>query len=213
MTLDVLNTEGAKVARLNLDEKVFDGSVKEELFYEVVKMQLASRRSGTASTKTRSEVRGGGAKPWRQKGSGRARAGTRSSPIWRHGGVVFGPKPRDYSYKLPKKVMRAALKSAVQHKINEGKIKIFEALDLAEPRTRLARETFGKAGLSNALLVVDRSGAQDEGGKTRNLELATRNLKGFKVLDVSGINVYDVLRYTELVMTRGAFEKVESMVR
>lgn len=212
MKIDVLNRDGKKVSLLDLDEKVFDGSVREGLFHEVVKMQLASRRSGTASTKTRSEVRGGGAKPWKQKGSGRARAGTRSSPIWRHGGVVFGPKPRDYSYKVPKKVMRAALKSAVQFKINEGKITIFDALDLEEPKTKFAREVFKKAGLENALLVIDRKGAEDA-AKTRNLELAARNLKDFKVIDIAGINVYDVLRYRELAITRGAFEKVESMVR
>jgi large subunit ribosomal protein L4 len=209
MVLDVLNTDGSKVSQVEVNEEVFDGSGKETLFQEVVKMQLASRRSGTASTKTRSEVRGGGAKPWRQKGTGRARAGTRSSPIWRHGGTVFGPKPRDYSYRVPKKVVRAALKSAIQYKLNEGKLKIFEAIELEEPKTSLAVEVFGKAGLENALLVID----GENGGKNRNLELATRNLKDYKVLEVAGINVYDVLRYNELVMTRGAFEKIESMVR
>lgn len=207
MTLDVLNMDGKKAGRVELDEKVFDGSVKESLFHEVVKMQLASRRAGTASTKGRSEVSGGGAKPWRQKGTGRARAGTRSSPIWRHGGTTFGPRPRDYSYRVPKKVMRAALKSAVQYKINEGNLKIFEALDIEEPRTRLAKDAFQKAGLENALLVIDR-----EDGNNKNLDLATRNMKEFKVLDVAGINVYDVLRYKELAMTRGAFEKMASMV-
>jgi large subunit ribosomal protein L4 len=209
MTLDVLNIEGSKVSQVEVNEEIFNGSVKDFLFHEVVKMQLACRRSGTASTKTRSEVRGGGGKPWRQKGTGRARAGTRSSPIWRHGGTVFGPKPRDYSYKVPKKIVRAALRSAIQHKINEGKIKIFEALDIEEPKCRLAVEIFKKANLENALLVVEGK----NGEKKRRLELATRNLKDFKVLDVTGINVYDVLRYNELVMTRGAFEKIESMVR
>jgi large subunit ribosomal protein L4 len=208
MTLDVLNKEGSKVSQVQVNEEVFDGSVKDSLFHEVVKMQLACRRSGTASTKTRSEVSGGGGKPWRQKGTGRARAGTRSSPIWRHGGTVFGPKPRDYSYRVPKKIIRAALRSAIQHKINEGKIKIFEALDIEEPKCKLALEIFKKANLENALLVVEGK----NGEKKRNLELATRNLKDFKVLDVAGINVYDVLRYNELVMTRGAFEKIESMV-
>ncbi len=207
MTLDVLKIDGSKAGRVEVSEELFDGTVNESLFYEVVKMQLAGRRSGTASTKTRSEVRGGGAKPWRQKGTGRARAGTRSSPLWRHGGTVFGPKPRDYSYKIPKKVVRAALKSALQYKINEGNIKIFETIDIEEPRTSLAKDVFSKAGLENALLVVDR-----EGGNNKNLELATRNMKDFKVLDVGGINVYDVLRYKDLVMTRGAFEKVTKMV-
>jgi large subunit ribosomal protein L4 len=205
MKLAVLNTGGSKVDQVELNEEVFDGSVKESLFHEVVKMQLASRRTGTASTKTRSEVRGGGAKPWRQKGTGRARAGTRSSPIWRHGGTVFGPKPRDYSYRVPKKVLRAALKSAIQYKLNEGKLKIFDSIDVKEPRTSLAVEVFKKVNIENALLVI--------GEKNRNLELATRNLRDYKLIDVAGINVFDVLRYNELVMTRGAFEKVESMVR
>jgi large subunit ribosomal protein L4 len=207
MTLDVLKIDGSKAGRLEVSEELFDGTVNESLFYEVVKMQLARRRSGTASTKTRSEVRGGGAKPWRQKGTGRARAGTRSSPLWRHGGTVFGPKPRDYSYKIPKKVVRAALKSALQYKINEGNIKIFETIDIKEPRTSLAKDIFSKAGLENALLVIVR-----EGGNNKNLELATRNMKDFKVLDVGSINVYDILRYKDLVMTRGAFEKVTKMV-
>jgi large subunit ribosomal protein L4 len=207
MTLDVLKIDGSKAGRLEVSEELFDGTVNESLFYEVVKMQLARRRSGTASTKTRSEVRGGGAKPWRQKGTGRARAGTRSSPLWRHGGTVFGPKPRDYSYKIPKKVVRAALKSALQYKINEGNIKIFETIDIEEPRTSLTKDIFSKAGLENALLVIDR-----EGGNNKNLELATRNMKDFKVLDVGSINVYDILRYKDLVMTRGAFEKVTKMV-
>ena len=112
MNLDVLDIKGKKSSQIKVDEKVY-GKVNENLFYEVVKMQLANRRSGTASTKTRSEVSGGGAKPWKQKGSGRARAGTNRSPIWRHGGTCFGPKPRDYSYNVPKKVMTAALRNAV----------------------------------------------------------------------------------------------------
>ncbi|MEE9613697.1 MAG: 50S ribosomal protein L4 [Thermodesulfobacteriota bacterium] len=201
-TVDVLNADGKKVSTLELKEGLFDGKVNEALFYEVVKMQLASRRAGTASTKTRAEVRGSGAKPWKQKGSGRARVGSKRSPIWRHGGVTFGPKPRDYSYKVPKKVVRGALKSALQLKINEGKLRILDTIELKEPRSKEALELFGKAKLTSALVVTD--------GRSRNLELATRNLQAFKAIDVAGLNVYDVLRYDELVMAKNAFEKVES---
>lgn len=205
MQLDVLNTEGKKVSTVEVEDKLFDGTVNESLIYEVVKMKLANRRSGTASTKTRGEVAGSNAKPWRQKGTGRARAGRRSSPIWRHGGVVFGPRPRDYSYSVPKKVLKGALRSALQLKINEGRLKIFDSIDVAEPRTKKAIELFGTFELTDALVVID--------GPSANLQLATRNLRQFKVLDAAWINVYDILRHTDLVMTRAAFEKVESRLR
>ncbi len=201
-TIDVLNKDGARVAEITPREDIFDGRVNEALFHEVVRMQLASRRSGSASTKTRGEVSGSNRKPWRQKGTGRARAGTRKSPLWRHGGTIFGPKPRDYSYSMPKKAVKAALRSALQYKINEGKLKVFESLEVAEPKTKAALATFRNAGLSNALIVIE--------GADRNLNLATRNLMDFKLLDVQAINVYDILRFDELVMTRAAYEAVVS---
>ncbi|MFQ5466432.1 MAG: 50S ribosomal protein L4 [Thermodesulfobacteriota bacterium] len=203
MVIDVLDKNGSKVAEHELKGDIYEGRVNEPLFYEVVKMQLANRRSGTASTKTRAEVRGGGAKPWRQKGSGRARAGTATSPVWRHGGTVFGPKPRDYSYRMPKKAVRGALKSALRLKVKENRLKVFDSLELDEPRTKAAIKVLEKSGLTSALIVVD--------GPNPNLTLGVRNLRGFKVLDAGAINVYDILRHDDLVITKSALEKVEGI--
>lgn len=205
MNIEVLNREGKKTSEMSLDKDVFEGPVNENLFYETVKMQLANRRKGTASTKTRAFVSGGGVKPWKQKGTGRARSGSIRSPIWRHGGTVFGPHPRDYSYSLPKRVRKDAVKSALRLKLRDGKLKIFETLDLAEPRTRKALELFKPLNLESALVVID--------GENRNLELAVRNIKGFKILKAAGINPYDLLNYDSLVITKGALEKVEAMIR
>ncbi|WKZ33708.1 MAG: 50S ribosomal protein L4 [Thermodesulfobacteriota bacterium] len=205
MNVEVLDTNGSKVSEVALSEEVFSGEVKEHLFYEVVKMQLANRRSGTASTKTKGEVSGGGIKPWKQKGTGRARSGSNRSPVWRHGGTVFGPHPRDYSYKLPKKVMKEALKNALRLRLKEGRLKVLSSIDLAEPKTKSALDLLQKHGLQNALIVID--------GPNRNLELAVRNLKDFQVQLSGGLNVYDILSYDNLVMTRGALEKVEALVQ
>ncbi|MBE7416016.1 MAG: 50S ribosomal protein L4 [Deltaproteobacteria bacterium] len=205
MNVEVLDTNGSKVSEVALNEAVFSGEVREHLFYEVVKMQLANRRSGTASTKTKGEVSGGGIKPWKQKGTGRARSGSNRSPVWRHGGTVFGPHPRDYSYKLPKKVMKEALKNALRLRLKEGRLKVLSSIDLAEPKTKTALELLEKQGLQNALIVIE--------GPNRNLELAVRNLKDFQVQMAGGLNVYDILSYDNLVMTRGALEKVEALVQ
>ncbi|MDP2688931.1 MAG: 50S ribosomal protein L4 [Deltaproteobacteria bacterium] len=205
MMIEVLDKNGSKVSQIELNEAVYGGPVKEHLFYEVVKMQMANRRAGTASTKTKGEVSGGGVKPWKQKGTGRARSGSNRSPLWRHGGTVFGPTPRDYSYKVPKKVMKAALKSALALKLKDGNIKVYETLDLEAPRTKMAIELLNKANLASALIVID--------GANRNLQLAVRNLKDFKVIEAGGLNVYDILDYDGLVITRSALEKVEAMVQ
>jgi len=205
MMIDVLDKKGSKVSEIDLNSELYGGEVKEHLFYEVVKMQLANRRSGTASTKTKGEVSGGGIKPWKQKGTGRARSGSNRSPVWRHGGTVFGPHPRDYSYSLPKKVMKEALKNALTYKLNEGKLKIYDALDLEAPKSKLALEILKNSNLSNALIVIDEP--------NRNLELAVRNLMHFKLIRIGGINVYDILNYDTLAMTKSAFEKVEAMIQ
>lgn len=205
MTVDVLSKEGLKVSELQLNDAIYGGEVKEHLFYEVVKMQLANRRAGTASTKTRADVSGGGVKPWKQKGTGRARSGSNRSPVWRHGGTVFGPHPRDYSYAVPKKVVKEAVRSALRLKLRDGRLKIFDAIDLVEPKSKAALDFLKKSNLDNALIVID--------GENRNLELAVRNLKDFKVLRASGINVYDVLDFDNLVITKSALEKVEAMVQ
>jgi large subunit ribosomal protein L4 len=205
MMIEVFDKKGSKVSQIDLNAELYGGEVKEHLFYEVVKMQLANRRSGTASTKTKGEVSGGGIKPWKQKGTGRARSGSNRSPVWRHGGTVFGPHPRDYSYTLPKKVMKEALRNAVAYKLKEGKLRIYDALELDAPKSKLVLEVLKNSNLSNALIVID--------GPNRNMELAVRNLKDFKLLNARGLNVYDILNYDTLVMTKGAFEKVEAMIQ
>ncbi len=205
MVIDLLDNEGKKVSELALNKDIYEGDVNEHLFYEVVKMQLANRRSGTACTKTRAEVSGGGAKPWRQKGTGRARAGTNRSPLRRHGGITFGPKPRDYSYHVPRRVRKDAIKSALRLKLKENRLKIFDSIEFDEPKTKKALEFLKKSNLESALVVVD--------AESRNLQLAFRNLKGFKCLKADGINVYDILKYDDLVMTRSAFEKIEALLR
>ncbi|MBI5559979.1 MAG: 50S ribosomal protein L4 [Deltaproteobacteria bacterium] len=208
MAIDVFNTEGNKVSEIEISFELFPGKVKETLFHETVRMHLANLRSGTASTKNRAEVSGSGRKPWKQKGTGRARSGSIRSPIWRHGGVVFGPRPRDYSYSMPGSAMKSALKAAIQYKINEGKLRLFDRLVLPLPKAHLALDVFKKAAIGSALVVID---AVD--GEDKNLRLAAGNLKDFKILDFKAINVYDILRYDALVMTRGAFEKVTARLQ
>ncbi len=201
MLLDVLNKEGDKVAQLEGKDEVFRVEPKEHLFYEVVKMQLANRRAGTASTKTRAEVSGGGAKPFRQKGTGRARQGSIRSPLNRHGGTAFGPKPRDYSYKVPKKMVSSAMVSALSLKVRDGKLKVLESLDIPEPKTREIANIVKKMGSAGALFVTY--------GENRNAELAVRNMKNCKVLRVEGLNLYDVLRFDDVLFTKAALEEVE----
>ncbi len=201
MQIDIVNTSGKKVSQIELNDEVFDVPQKNHLFYEVTKMQLANRRAGTASTKNRSDVRGGGAKPFRQKGTGRARQGTSRSPINRGGGVVFGPRPRDYSYKVPKKVVKGALSSALSLKAREGRLKVIESLELSEPKTKGVVELLSKIGTTNVLLVIAEA--------NRNIELAARNIKGCKALRSSGLNVYDVLKYENIVISKEALAGIE----
>ncbi|OGQ38457.1 MAG: 50S ribosomal protein L4, partial [Deltaproteobacteria bacterium RIFCSPLOWO2_01_FULL_42_9] len=157
----------------NLNEQMFAIPVNANLFYETVKMQLANRRAGTASTKTRAYVSGGGVKPWKQKGTGRARAGSIRSPLWRHGGTVFGPHPRDYSYQVPKKVKKGALASGLALKIKEERLKVLDNITLNEPKTKSIVEILKKIKSTKGLIVID--------GSNSNVELAVRNLKNFKL--------------------------------
>ncbi|MFZ3072050.1 MAG: 50S ribosomal protein L4 [Thermodesulfobacteriota bacterium] len=200
MKIDVLNIEGAKVSQVTTKKEFFEAPVNNGLLYEAVKMNRSNKREGNASTKTRSEVSGSGKKLWKQKGTGRARVGSVRSPVWRHGGVVFGPHPRDYSYSIPKKAMRQAVRSAIAHKFAEGKLRIFDAIELNAPKTKTALGVFKKAGMENALIVT---GVMD-----RNLMLAIRNMRAFKLTDAKTLNVYDILKYDGLVFTKDAFEKV-----
>ena len=200
-TFDVYNQSREKVAEIELSDVVFDTTVKEHLFWEVVRNQLASRRSGTVSTKTRSMVRGGGRKPFRQKGTGRARQGTIKSPVQVGGGVAHGPSPRDYSYTVPKKVRRQALRSALSLHAQNNQLTIIENLELPEIKTRQLIDFFDRFDVKKALVI--------DGEGNRNLQLSCRNLKDFQVLPAAGINVYDLLRFDHLIVTKDAIKVIE----
>jgi len=199
--LNVYDIEKTKVAEVELNDGVFGAEVNEHILYEVVRMQLASRRQGTASTKTRSDVRGGGRKPWRQKGTGRARAGTSRSPLWRGGGTVFGPHPRDYSYKVPKKVRRAALKSALSMKVKEDKVIILRDFPMDGIKTKRFQEVLDRFELGTALFVLDE--------KNIILEKSSQNIKAVKMMRSEGINVYDLLKYDSLILLEPSVKKIE----
>ena len=184
-----------------LPDSIFGVAVRPHLLHQAVVMQLNNRRAGTASTKTRGKVRGSGKKPWRQKGSGRARAGSVRSPIWVGGGTVFGPLPRDYSYRIPKKARRQAVLSALSLKRQEEKLVVVEPEDFSEIKTRVMAEAMAALGIGKALFVIADG---DE-----KIELSARNLPNVKVLRVAGLNVYDLLRFEYLVLTREALQKIE----
>ena len=205
MELDVIDRQGTPVEKIAVADSTFAAEVKTHLFHQVVRMQLAKRRRGTASTKTRGEVSGGGRKPWRQKGTGRARAGSTRSPLWRGGGVALGPKPRDYAYKLPKKVRRAALRSALSMKIQEGLLKVIDRLDIPAPKTRQMVGFLKDLGVKKATIILL---ADDN----RNVQLAARNLPSVKVIRAEGVNVYDLLTHEYLICTREALMKLQERV-
>jgi large subunit ribosomal protein L4 len=199
--MDVYNSKREVVSNVNLSPAIFGAEVKDHLFYDVIRMQLDNRRKGSASTKGRSEVRGGGKKPYRQKGTGRARAGSTRSPLWTGGGVIFGPKPKDYSYKVTKKVRKAALRSVLTKKLEDKKLIIVDGFGLNEIKTKNFLKIMKKLDFTKALIVISE--------RDKNLELSSRNVKEVKVLPAQGINVFDVLKYDKLVMTTGAIKVVE----
>jgi large subunit ribosomal protein L4 len=198
---DVFDIQKKKVAEVDLNDAVFGAEVNEAIIYDVVKMQLASRRSGTASTKTRSDVRGGGKKPWRQKGTGRARAGTTRSPIWRGGGIVFGPHPRDYSYSIPKKVRKKALISALSMKFKENKMLILKDFPMEKISTRVFKSVVDLFSLKKALFVLD--------DNNEVLLKSSRNIKNVKMVRSEGINVYDILNHEHLILLEPSVKKIE----
>jgi large subunit ribosomal protein L4 len=187
---------------IELSARVFGASGHASLLHEAVRMQLANRRAGTAATKTRGLISGGGRKPWRQKGTGRARAGSTRSPLWRHGGTIFGPQPRDYSYKMPRKAWRQALILALSDRALSGKMIVVESLELPQPKTRFAKAALDALGLCHALIVV--------GEGDQSFYRAARNLAAHKVLRVEGLNVFDVLNYDELLMTETTARALEA---
>src|SRR6058998_1137132 len=190
-----------QVIHPQLKEEIFGAKVRPHLLHQTVVMQLNNLRAGTASTKTKGFVRGGGKKPWRQKGTGRARAGSIRSPLWVGGGTIFGPQPRDYSYRLPKKARKQALLSALSAKNRDGKIIVLDKWELAEPKTKLMRKILDDLKVTSALIVIAQS---DE-----RVERSARNLPAVKVLRVEGLNVYDLLRHEHLILTEGSLRLIE----
>lgn len=203
-TLSVLNIKNEKVGEIELNEKVFDLVVKEHLLHDVVKMQLASRRSGNACTKTRIEVTGGGKKPWRQKGTGRARAGSNTSPLWRGGGVAFGPKPRDYNVKLNRKVRKQALAMAMSARCQEGNLIILDDFTLDVIKTKEFIKIMNVLDVNNGLIITDKL--------NDNVKRSARNVNGFKVMTTDGLNVYDILLHRKLLLVKPAIEGLEKRV-
>ena len=202
-TVPVKNLQGQTVGSIDLDDALFGIEVNEHAVHMAVVQYLANQRQGTKSTKTRAEVRGGGRKPWRQKGTGRARQGSTRSPQWVGGGVVFAPKPRDFSVRLNKKQKRLALKSALSDKVNQGKLVVLENLNLPEIKTKAMIDVCGKLDLGGALFVM-------ESGNT-NAVLSARNIPTIKTAGVNTINVYDILRYDSFVVTKEAVEKMQEV--
>jgi large subunit ribosomal protein L4 len=201
----LFNQTGSKVGDIELNDSVFGIEPNKHVLFEAVLMQRASLRQGNHKVKNRSEVRGGGRKPWRQKGTGRARQGSIRSPQWRGGGVVFGPVPRSYSYKLPKKVRRLAIKSALSSKVVEENILVLEALSFDAPKTKeFANVLKGLSVNAKTLVVTD--------GLDENVALSARNIPGVTVVPADGISVLDVLGHDKLVMTKSAVEKVEEVL-
>ena len=202
--VQTLDTNGVKMADVALDAAIFDAAAVPQLLHDVVKMQLANRRQGTASTRTRSDVRGGGKKPWKQKGTGRARAGSSRSPLWRGGGTVFGPKPRSYSYAVPRQVRAAALRAALSDKVRAGQFMVLESLSLEEPSTKAFKTLLEKLGVVGRALIITERVQRDDA-----TSMSCRNLPYLTLLPTQGLNVYDILRHDVLIMTKNAVSVVE----
>jgi len=199
----VYNIEGKKVGTLELNDAVFGVKINEHLVHMAVVSQLANKRQGTQSAKTRAEVRGGGRKPWRQKGTGHARQGSIRSPQWRGGGVVFAPKPRDYSFKMNRKEKALALKSALTSRVNAEKIIVLDELSFDEIKTKKMKEVLNNLKLDRALIVLDK--------KDANVILSARNLQKVRTVLSNSINVYDILKYDTLVLTKDAVAQLEEV--
>jgi len=202
-TLAVYDIKNQKLSDLELDDRIFNAEANPSLVYDVVRMHMASQRKGTAATKNRSLVRGGGAKPWRQKGTGRARAGSRRSPLWRGGGTIFGPMPRDYSFSLPKKVKRRALWTALSLKRQEGKLILLDNFPMDGIKTRQVLEVLERFQVEDALIVTDE--------KNLFLERSARNIPKVQVLRYNGLNVYDILNHEHLILLSPAVQKIQGM--
>lgn len=200
----IYNVSGQQVSEIELSENVFGIEVSEHAMYEVVKNQLANKRQGTQSAKTRAEVRGGGRKPWKQKGTGRARVGSIRSPLWVGGGTVFAPKPRDYSYTIPKKVRRLAMKSALTSKVNSNELIVLDELKLDAPKTKEMVNILKNLNVDKKALIV-------MGEKSEAVIKSAKNIPGVQTALVNTINVYDILKYDKFIITKDAVQKVEEV--
>src|ERR671915_502510 len=201
MKIDVVNAENKKVGSVDLNDDVFGGRVKADLIHESVVRANAAERRGTHMTKNRALVSGSGKKPWRQKGTGRARVGEIRNPLWRKGGIVFGPTPRSYEYQLPKKVEKGALRAALTQKLRDGEVLVVDALSVAEIKTKAAAEMLRKLGVDGKTLLVDVK-PEDK------LALSMRNIEGVRLLPSNRISARDVLDTRRVVLTRAALEKL-----
>jgi large subunit ribosomal protein L4 len=198
--VDVVNLENKSVGSVELDDSIFGVEVKEHLFHAAVRYQLAKRRAGTHQVKERADVRGGGRKPYRQKGTGRARQGTRNAPQFRGGGVVHGPRTRSHAHGMPKKVRKAALKSALSRRCEESHLTVFDAFELPEIKTKQVQKVLETFGFTDMLLILS--------DKNENVRRSARNIPGVTVLPVEGLNVYDVLKHQNVAMTQDAVAKI-----
>lgn len=205
INVKVFDMSGKETGSIELNENIFGAEVNEHVMHQAVVQYLANQRQGTKSAKTRAEVRGGGRKPWRQKGTGRARQGSIRSPQWTGGGIVFAPKPRDFSFKLNKKVKRLALKSALTSKVNEEKFVVVEELKLSEIKTKEMQKVLNNLKINKGLVVLEEN--------NRNVVLSTRNIPNVKTAGVNTINVYDILKYETFVVTKEALSKIEEVYK
>jgi large subunit ribosomal protein L4 len=200
-SVDIVDLNNAAVGSIELSDAVFGAEVNEALIYEAVRQYTAARRAGTAATKTRHEVSGSGKKLWKQKGTGRARMGSIRSPLWRHGGTVHGPQPRSYEYKLPRKMVLGALRSALSAKLRDGELRVIRAFELADHKTKSMVSALGKLQAKKTVLLV-------EAGENTNLTRASRNLPGVRLLPTKDVNVYDLLRHQEVLLSETAARKL-----
>ena len=201
--VSVLNMEGKEVGSMELNDAVFGVEINEHLVHQAVVLQLANNRQGTQKAKTRSEVSGGGRKPWRQKGTGHARQGSTRAPQWTGGGVVFAPVPRDYSFKMNKKEKRAALKSVLTSKVQENKFIVLDELKLAEVKTKEMKKVLDNLKVNNALVII--------GDNSENVALSARNIAGVQTASVNTINVFDMLKYNTIIATKSSVASIEEV--
>ena len=205
-TVDIKNLKNEVVGKLELSDDVFSGPINEGLLHDAVKQYLASQRSGTHKTKTRAEVSGSGKKPWRQKGTGRARVGEVRTPLWRKGGTMFGPVPRDYEYHLPRKMFRAALRSALAMKFRDNQLNVVDAFSLDDHKTKAFAQALAKLGLSRKILVIEHQ-------ENPNLRLAARNLSEVSLIPSLQLTPYQLLNATHVVFSKAAIQAIEEVLK